>query len=221
MTSPFVLLYLRPHASATRILSYYVFALLTCTLSGIRLELGSDGDESKPQDQSQPWYVDTSSQNRKPLLTGDQDRELLVEPLMAGSIFRKDGSRKNKGKCERECLTTEDCGSSAKSCFLASTTRMGCCLKVLKPNETGCILDDQCRRACDTSFCDHSQTPSRCMCHSDRHFLFNKCWSHCPEFAYPEPVDRDGVSHCVLRVNEKSAQEYMRRMRRQMRSPYC
>lgn len=75
------------------------------------------------------------------------------------------------------------------SCFSATNESKGCCLKgniihevkfysyfpALKPNETGCVIDDQCKRACESTHCDTSQSPSRCLCDAGRHFLFNKC----------------------------------------------
>ncbi|KIH46596.1 hypothetical protein ANCDUO_23351 [Ancylostoma duodenale] len=49
------------------------------------------------------------------------------------------------------------------------------CEQALKPNETGCVLDDQCRRACESTMCEKTEKGSRCMCEKGRHFLFNKC----------------------------------------------
>uniref|UniRef100_A0A915DX16 Uncharacterized protein n=1 Tax=Ditylenchus dipsaci TaxID=166011 RepID=A0A915DX16_9BILA len=118
--------------------------------------------------------------------------------------------------------------STSMSCFQASQQKKGCCLQVLKPNETGCVLDEQCRRACETSFCDHNQYPSRCMCDQDRHFLFNKCCkfiivrTNAPTFAHSDPViDNDGFSRCVLRIDPEGSFKYIRRHRRQLRSSYC
>uniref|UniRef100_A0A914DRG0 Uncharacterized protein n=1 Tax=Acrobeloides nanus TaxID=290746 RepID=A0A914DRG0_9BILA len=126
-------------------------------------------------------------------------------------------------KCEagKECSTTLDC-STGLSCFQATSNSSGCCLKALKPNETGCFLDDQCKRACESSHCDKIQSPARCLCDSGRHFLFNKCWKKCPEFALSEPItDEKGFSRCVLKVDTGAALNYMRRFRRQLRSAFC
>ncbi|CAI5445134.1 unnamed protein product [Caenorhabditis angaria] len=76
--------------------------------------------------------------------------------------------------CTQDCTTTLDC-STGLSCFHATTYSKGCCLKALKPNETGCIIEDQCKQACESTICDKSQFPSRCLCEKGRHFLFNKC----------------------------------------------
>uniref|UniRef100_A0A1I7YP05 TIL domain-containing protein n=1 Tax=Steinernema glaseri TaxID=37863 RepID=A0A1I7YP05_9BILA len=123
--------------------------------------------------------------------------------------------------CGAECSTTMDCDTGL-SCFNATSDSKGCCLKALKPNETGCVVNDQCKRACESTHCDLSQTPSRCLCDSGRHFLFNKCWKKCPEFALPAPViDSKGFSRCDLKMDTKSAMMYMRRMRRQLRSAFC
>ncbi|KHJ83421.1 hypothetical protein OESDEN_16881 [Oesophagostomum dentatum] len=70
------------------------------------------------------------------------------------------------------------------------------------------------------------------MCEKGSHFLFNKCWKKCPEFAYPEPhVDEMGfssrpmsfyfISSCTLKTDIKMALNYMRRHRRQLRSNFC
>ncbi|TKR71974.1 hypothetical protein L596_019502 [Steinernema carpocapsae] len=124
-------------------------------------------------------------------------------------------------ECKAECLTTMDC-ETGLSCFNATSENKGCCLKALKPNETGCMVDDQCKRACESTHCDRSQTHSRCLCDNGRHFLFNKCWKKCPEFAHPEPViDSRGFSRCELKIDSRSAMLYMRRMRRQLRSAFC
>uniref|UniRef100_A0A7E4W5K8 TIL domain-containing protein n=1 Tax=Panagrellus redivivus TaxID=6233 RepID=A0A7E4W5K8_PANRE len=124
-------------------------------------------------------------------------------------------------RCETECSTTMDCATGL-SCFQATADSNGCCLKALKPNETGCLIDDQCKRACESTHCDSTQSQPRCLCDTGRHFLFNKCWKKCPEFAHPEPVvDATGFSQCVLKVDSKTAMNYMRRFRRQMRSNFC
>uniref|UniRef100_A0A914RIJ7 Uncharacterized protein n=1 Tax=Parascaris equorum TaxID=6256 RepID=A0A914RIJ7_PAREQ len=47
-----------------------------------------------------------------------------------------------------QCSTTGDC-QLGYSCFQATARSKGCCLKALKPNETGCFIDDQCKRACE------------------------------------------------------------------------
>ncbi|KAK0390288.1 hypothetical protein QR680_019280 [Steinernema hermaphroditum] len=131
---------------------------------------------------------------------------------------REEGAPYN---CKAECSTTMDC-ETGLSCFNATAKTKGCCLKTLKPNETGCIADDQCKRACESTHCDRTQSPSRCLCDTGRHFLFNKCWKKCPDFAHPEPViDSRGFSRCELKGDTKSAMMYMRRMRRQMRSAFC
>ncbi|KAE9549437.1 hypothetical protein FO519_007350 [Halicephalobus sp. NKZ332] len=123
--------------------------------------------------------------------------------------------------CSTECQTTVDCPTGF-SCFSATNDDKGCCLKALKPNETGCVIDDQCKRACESTHCDTSQSPSRCLCDAGRHFLFNKCWKRCPEFAHPDPVvDASGFSQCVLKIDAKAAGAYMRRFKRQMRSNFC
>uniref|UniRef100_A0A914Z1D5 Uncharacterized protein n=1 Tax=Panagrolaimus superbus TaxID=310955 RepID=A0A914Z1D5_9BILA len=124
-------------------------------------------------------------------------------------------------KCEKECSTTMDCPTGL-SCFQATNDSEGCCLRALKPNETGCVMDDQCKRACESTHCDQSQSPPRCLCDIGSHFLFNKCWKKCPDFAHSEPsVDSTGFSQCVLKVDSKTALNYMRRFRRQMRSNFC
>ncbi|VDD90250.1 unnamed protein product [Enterobius vermicularis] len=95
-------------------------------------------------------------------------------------------------------------------------------LSALKPNETGCLINEQCKRACESTYCDQTQTPSRCLCERGSHFLFDKCWKKCPEFAYSEPrVDSSGFSECILKTDMKTAMLYMRRHRRQLRSIFC
>ncbi|CAJ0596799.1 unnamed protein product [Cylicocyclus nassatus] len=123
--------------------------------------------------------------------------------------------------CEQECTTTMDC-SNGLSCFHATTNSKGCCLMALKPNETGCVLDDQCRRACESTMCEKTDKGSRCMCEKGSHFLFNKCWKKCPEFAYPEPfIDNMGFSSCTVKTDLKTALNYMRRHRRELRNNFC
>ncbi|VDM49433.1 unnamed protein product, partial [Toxocara canis] len=92
----------------------------------------------------------------------------------------------------------------------------------MKPNETGCIIDEQCKRACESTYCENVHRPSRCLCDKGSHFLFNKCWKKCPEFAYSEPqVDTNGFSQCILKTDQRTAIMYMRRNRRQLRSAFC
>lgn len=45
----------------------------------------------------------------------------------------------------------------------------------MRPNETGCVSDQQCQRACVTTRCDKNQSPSRCLCTEDTHLLFDRC----------------------------------------------
>ncbi|ETN71458.1 hypothetical protein NECAME_19330 [Necator americanus] len=100
--------------------------------------------------------------------------------------------------CAQECMTTMDCDIGL-SCFHATSDSRGCCLMALKPNETGCVLDDQCRRACESTMCEKNEKGSRCMCEKGRHFLFDKCWKKCPAFAFPEPyVNEMGFSSLQL-----------------------
>lgn len=123
--------------------------------------------------------------------------------------------------CSQECTTTMDCDTGL-SCFHATTYSKGCCLMALKPNETGCMIEDQCKQACESTICDRSQFPSRCLCEKGRHFLFNKCWKKCPDFAHPEPIiDDRGFSRCELKTDLKTAFQYMRRNKRQMRNNFC
>ncbi|VDM67147.1 unnamed protein product [Strongylus vulgaris] len=70
--------------------------------------------------------------------------------------------------------------------------------------------------------CEKNDKGSRCMCEKGSHFLFNKCWKKCPEFAYPEPhIDDTGFSSCTVKTDLKTAVNYMRRHRRQLRSNFC
>uniref|UniRef100_A0A0N4ZK93 TIL domain-containing protein n=1 Tax=Parastrongyloides trichosuri TaxID=131310 RepID=A0A0N4ZK93_PARTI len=124
-------------------------------------------------------------------------------------------------ECEEKCTTTTDC-SPGLSCFSATHENKGCCLRTLKPNETGCVIDDQCKRSCESTHCNFSQYPSKCLCDKGRHFLFNKCWKHCPSFAYPDPVmDSTGFSYCIVKESIRNALLYMRRYSRQLRKNYC
>ncbi|CAI4230647.1 unnamed protein product [Auanema sp. JU1783] len=149
-----------------------------------------------------PWYL--------PIIE-------YFEPLLAKEIVAQATSE----NCRQECTTTMDC-STGLSCFQATEDKPGCCLPALKPNETGCILDDQCKRACESTICDKTQQISRCLCEEGRHFLFNKCWKKCPAFAHPEPiVDALGFSRCELKTDLRTAVGFMRRMKRQMRSNFC
>ena len=121
------------------------------------------------------------------------------------------------------------------SCFRATSDNPGCCLKALKPNETGCLLDEQCKRACESTVCDAGFGTTRCLCEKGNHFLFNKCCQSrlflfcrvgsgkkCPEFAFEEPVvDERGFSSCQLKTDIVTAMNYMRRMKRQLRSNFC
>uniref|UniRef100_A0A7I4YHS2 Secreted protein n=1 Tax=Haemonchus contortus TaxID=6289 RepID=A0A7I4YHS2_HAECO len=133
----------------------------------------------------------------------------------------EDGMRQKASFCAQDCMTTMDCDAGL-SCFHATNENKGCCLMALKPNETGCVLDDQCRRACESTVCEKTHQGSRCMCEKGRHFLFNKCWTKCPEFAYPEPVvDELGFSSCTLRTDLRTASSLMRRFRRELKSNFC
>ncbi|CAJ0578601.1 unnamed protein product, partial [Mesorhabditis spiculigera] len=135
--------------------------------------------------------------------------------------FNPEEVREEARMCEQECMTTSDCDTGL-SCFHATMDSRGCCLQTLKPNETGCVVDDQCKRACESTFCDKAQQPSRCLCEKGRHFLFNKCWKKCPEFAHPEPeVDPQGFSFCKLKVSEATALQWIRRNKRQLRNAFC
>ncbi|VDO18511.1 unnamed protein product [Heligmosomoides polygyrus] len=73
--------------------------------------------------------------------------------------------------------------TSSSSSSECNITLSACLPLALKPNETGCVLDDQCRRACESTICEKTDNGSRCMCEKGRHFLFNKCCqfslSHC------------------------------------------
>uniref|UniRef100_A0AC35TGN8 EB domain-containing protein n=1 Tax=Rhabditophanes sp. KR3021 TaxID=114890 RepID=A0AC35TGN8_9BILA len=120
-----------------------------------------------------------------------------------------------------ECSTTMDC-SSGLSCFQSTYDLKGCCLKALKPNETGCVINDQCRNVCESTRCDNSQTPSKCVCNRGYHFLFNKCWKKCPSFAYPDPVeDSSGFSQCIVKIDPEQAVRYMKRFARHLKRTFC
>uniref|UniRef100_A0A9J2PTC6 Domain of unknown function DB domain-containing protein n=1 Tax=Ascaris lumbricoides TaxID=6252 RepID=A0A9J2PTC6_ASCLU len=162
----------------------------------------------------------------------------------------------SKLECKSECSTTGDC-QPGYSCFQATAHSQGCCLKgtlpfemlyaALKPNETGCFIDEQCKRACESTYCDRTYKPARCLCDKGSHFLFNKCYSQgsalpimltpvtsaflgndcfigkkCPEFAYSEPeIDVNGFSRCILKTHQRTALLYMKRNRRQLRNTFC
>uniref|UniRef100_A0A0K0E9C3 EB domain-containing protein n=1 Tax=Strongyloides stercoralis TaxID=6248 RepID=A0A0K0E9C3_STRER len=163
-----------------------------------------------------PWYltdIDTkSNSNDKSYEEIDSDIKFTVNhiPISINNI-----------ECEEKCITTTDC-KPGLSCFSTTFGNEGCCLKSLKPNETGCLIDDQCKRSCESTHCDFSQYPSRCLCDKGRHFLFNKCWKHCPSFAYPDPVmDSTGFSQCIVKESTKNAVLFMRRYSRHLRNNYC
>lgn len=47
--------------------------------------------------------------------------------------------------------------------------------KVLRPNDEGCLLDEQCERSCSGSKCNLNIKPSRCTCPYGKHILFHTC----------------------------------------------
>uniref|UniRef100_A0A0N5AP25 TIL domain-containing protein n=1 Tax=Syphacia muris TaxID=451379 RepID=A0A0N5AP25_9BILA len=157
-------------------------------------------------DANKPWYHTVYEETSHSLTDLDPDVEAEL-------------------KQHSVCFTTLDC-EAGFSCFYATLIKRGYCLRALKPNETDCIIDDQCKRACESTHCDRSQTPSRCLCDNGSHFLFNKCCKlrgkTCPQFAYPEPrFDSNGFSECVLRTDTNTALQYMRRHRRELRNSFC
>jgi hypothetical protein len=112
---------------------------------------------------------------------------------------------------------------------------------VLKPNQTDCILDEQCSRACITSYCNRKLNPSRCLCNAGYHYLFGKCCEflqslykstvellgdECPTFATklaPLLDDQITATQCLLNkdyltVNELEA---MSRQKRDFSATYC
>ncbi|CAD5222371.1 unnamed protein product [Bursaphelenchus xylophilus] len=124
----------------------------------------------------------------------------------AWSVWYINSSVQNliKENCLYECDTTIDCPNGL-SCFQASQNKKGCCLHVLRPNETGCLIDEQCTRACATSYCKKNDTVGRCACQQGYNFLFGKCWKDCPYFAsrkvYMDAVD--GLeTQCILNSND-------------------
>ncbi|WKY02742.1 hypothetical protein Q1695_016201 [Nippostrongylus brasiliensis] len=142
-------------------------------------------------------------------------------PEGIGAAAEETVTTSNASLCAQECTTTLDCDNGL-SCFHATKDSKGCCLKALKPNETGCVLDDQCRRACESTVCEKTNKGSRCVCEKGRHFLFNKCWTKCPQFAHPDPqIDERGFSRCALKTDLKTATNYMRRFRRQLKNAFC
>jgi len=103
----------------------------------------------------------------------------------------------------------------------------------LKPNETGCVIDEQCSRACSTSFCSRRVSPPRCVCQTGYHYLFGKCWSECPPFASKtEPLmaeepdaiqcvpNRDELTEELIAQSGELAKRERRRLRRHP-NDYC
>uniref|UniRef100_A0A0N5C391 TIL domain-containing protein n=1 Tax=Strongyloides papillosus TaxID=174720 RepID=A0A0N5C391_STREA len=163
-----------------------------------------------------PWYIGSDINNKI-----DSNEESYEENNNIQFTVNHIPISINNIECEERCTTTSDCRPGL-SCFSATFENEGCCLRTLKPNETGCVIDDQCKRSCESTHCDFSQYPSRCLCDKGRHFLFNKCWKHCPSFAYPDPVmDSTGFSQCVVKASTKNAVLYMRRHGRHLRNNYC
>jgi len=117
--------------------------------------------------------------------------------------------------CARTCMSGEDCNGT-QSCFGARADTKGCCLQLLMPNQTNCLIDEQCSRSCTSSHCDLTQVPSRCLCDSDRLYLFKKCWKHCPDFSEPSQSKTNfGHRECRLTVGRDEALRHLHRIKRQ------
>ncbi|KAI6187918.1 Glycosyl hydrolase and Alpha-amylase domain containing protein [Aphelenchoides besseyi] len=152
--------------------------------------------------------------------------KITMHSMAAGLWYIDQSLIYNSSIYHLACETTLDCPLEL-SCFFASAETHGCCLPILRPNETNCIINEQCSRACKTSYCN--QKKKRCLCQPGYHFLFGKCWSQCPSFAIKEAqlFEDDPATQCLLNRDELTAElkggnRQLKRKRRELqRNNYC